>query len=261
MIKKFLKEVILVVIFSVISAVLSYLANSSLIFDKMILHGFLSENVNIPLIQDYCLWIGIVLSALFLSLNLIITKFQYDRVLEERNSLIKMNKDILSSSLGKRFLSDSSNFDIRIFIPKHLWLYKIADKLHIDKISKKFAIKNIDLIANQGVTKDLEFEVSPETEGLVGICYQTKAMVYDDNLEKTNNEIYKLNQNQIARTTSLKWSICCPVCDESNSVIAIIALDGKTKITINKEKEAALRDELLAFSRMLADSVPQLFKR
>ena len=55
MIKKFLKEVILVVIFSVISAVLSYLANSSLIFDKMILHGFLSENVNIPLIQDYCL--------------------------------------------------------------------------------------------------------------------------------------------------------------------------------------------------------------
>ena len=261
MINKIIKEILLVIIFSAIPSTLSYLANSSLVFDKLIQWRILSEGINVPLIQDYCLWIGIVFSAICLSLNLIITKIKYDGILDERNLLIKMNKDILSSSLGKRFLSDSSAFDIRIFIPKHLLLYKITDRLRINNISKKFIIKNVDLIANQGVTKDLQFEVSPKQEGLVGLCYHNKVMVYDDDLENTNNKNYSLNQNQISRTTNLKWSICCPVCDENDTVIAIIALDGKTKITIDKEKEVALRTDLLAFSRMLADSVPQLFKR
>ena len=172
-----------------------------------------------------------------------------------------MNKHILTSSLGRRFLSDSSSFDIRIFIPKNPLLYKILDKLHISNFKRKFAIKNIDLIAEQGITKNLQFEVYPNQEGLVGLCYKTKSMVYDDDLENTNDKIYQLNQNQISRTSNLKWSICCPVCDKTNSVVAIIALDGKTKITIDEKKEDTLRNELLAFSCLLYDSVPQLFKR
>lgn len=257
---KTLKTLIVTIVFSAIPAFLSYLASSSLIFDKLIQIGFLGETINIPLVQDYCLWIGIAFSAIFLSAKLFCTKQKYSHVLEQRNALIKMNKNILASSLGQRILSNSFAFDIRIFIPKHPFLYKILEKLHI-MINKKFIIKNIDLIAEQGTTMGLSFEVFPKQEGLVGACYSTKAMIYDDDLEHTNCEKYQLKQNQIARTSGLKWSICCPIFDESNVVVAVLALDGKTRIKIDKEKEAMLREEILVFSRMLYDSVPMLFKR
>ena len=95
----------------------------------------------------------------------------------------------------------------------------------------------------------------------MGLCYNTKAMVYDDDLEHTNDKNYHLNKSQIDRTSNLKWSICCPVLDKTETVVAVIALDGKTRITIDKEKETTLREEIVAFSCMLYDSVPQLFKR
>lgn len=198
--RKIARQILSVIFFSAISAFSSYLANSTLIFDELIKRGLIGENINIPIVQDYCLWIGVVFSALTLSLNLIVTKVKHDHILEKRNSLIKMIKNIMSSSLGKRFLSDSSTFDIRIFIPKYPVLYRIADNFGINLIRKKFIIKNIELIAEQGITKNLQFEVHPHQEGLVGICYNTKAMVYDDDLEHTNYKKYHLKQNQINRT-------------------------------------------------------------
>lgn len=85
MVLKIIKQIIFVVICSAISSMLSYLANSSLVFDKLIEWGIMQETVNIPLIQDYCLWIGIAFAAVVLSLNLIITKVRYDHMLEQRN--------------------------------------------------------------------------------------------------------------------------------------------------------------------------------
>lgn len=258
---KILKQIGIVIIVSAIPAFLSYMANSTLIFDKLISYGLIGESINIPLIQDYCLWISIVFSAVFLSLNLTVTKIKYDNILDQRNKLIKMNKKVLSTVLGKRFLSETSAFDIRIFVPKHPILYKVSDKIRILKMPKKFIVKNIDLISEQGITKDLQFEVYPKQEGLVGMCYNTKSIVYDDDLQNTNDKNYQLNQIQIDRTSDLKWSICCPICDKDNNVVSIIAIDGKTRIAIDDDKESALRENLPAFSYMLYDSVPQLFKR
>ena len=259
--RKVLRQIGTVIIVSAIPAFLSYMANSTLIFDKLISYGLIGESINIPLIQDYCLWISIAFSAFFLSLNLVVTKVKHDRIVDQRNKLIKMNKKVLSSALGKRFLSEPSAFDIRIFVPKYPTLYKVSDKMRIFKIPKKFIIKNIDLISDQGITKDLQFEVHPHEEGLVGMCYNTKSMVYDDDLQNTNDKIYQLNQTQIDRTSNLKWSICCPICDKGDNVVAIIAVDGKTRITIDDDKASTLKEELPAFSYMLYDSVPQLFKR
>lgn len=259
--KKIVLHIFSVFLFTAIPAFLSYMANSTLIFEKLINNNFLSENVNIGIAQDYCLWIGILLSAFFLSGRLILKCIQFDRAQEERNSLLQMNKEILSSALCKMCSPNQFDFDIRIFIPKYQLLYKLANYLHIKKIKQKFMIKNIDLIANTGITKNLEFEVYPHQEGLVGICYTKKALVYDDNLESTNNSDYNLDQTQISRTSNLKWSICCPIFADRDTVVAILALDGKSKITIKKENETALRDQLVGFSRFLFDSAPQLFRR
>lgn len=241
-------------------SILSYLSTSSLIFNKLIKIGLLDEKINIPLVQDYCLWIGIILSSFLLSLKLIITKIELNKTIEVRNALISMSKNLLTSSLGRKLLSNQSDYDIRIFIPKYPKIYKFLDLLHAE-YKRLFIIKNIEMIATEGITKDLEFEVSPKQIGLVGICYNKKAMVYDDDLEHTNESDYGLNQIQVSRTFNLKWSICCPIFNEKNEVIAIIALDGKTRIKIDKQKAASIRQELFAYSRMLYDNVPQLFER
>lgn len=252
---KIFKHIIYVLLTSGISALCSYLANSSLIFDKMVDWGIIADTKSIPVIQDYCLWIGILFSAVFISLNLIITTEKYLHTFEERNALLCMSKDILRSSL-------STDFDIRIFIPKHPLLYKIADFLHISNIKKKFIIKNIDSIAKVGLTRNLEFEVSPNPKGLVGLCYKQKSMIYDDDLEHTNEtEIYDLNSIQIKKTHNLKWIICCPVLGKSGEVAAIMSLDGKSKITINARKESEIKEELYTFSQTLYEYSPQFFKR
>lgn len=261
MIKNVVKVILPVIIFSAIPSVLSYLANSSFVFDKLQKNGWIGQAVNISEIQDFCLWVGIVFSALLLSLNLIITKFRRDSYLEQRNNLISMNKALLANALGPTFVSNEASFDIRIFIPKHRKLYRLYNLVKNTSFSRKYIIKNISIIAEKGSTKDLQFEVFPNPQGLVGECYKTKAIIYDDKLYETNDSNYRLDKAQIARTSDLKWSICCPVFEKNDIVVAIIALDGKTKITIDSEKENALRTHLSSFSQMLFDSVPQLFKR
>ena len=261
MVKKFVKVILPVILFSAIPAVLSYLANSSYIFDKLQKNGWIGKSINISEVQEYCLWIGIVLSAIFLSINLILTKLKRDSYYEQRNNLISMNKALLANALGSTFVSNEASFDIRIFIPKHKIRYRFYDWIKNTSFPRKYIIKNIGIIAEKGSTKDLQFEVYPKPQGLVGECYSTKAIIYDDRLFETNNTYYGLDNSQIARTSDLKWSICCPVFEKQDKIVAIIALDGKTKITIDSEKEDALRTHLSSFSQMLFDSVPQLFKR
>lgn len=100
----------------------------------------------------------------------------------------------------------------------------------------------------------------PEPQGLVGECYNRKRVLCDDNLENTN-PTYKLNKHQLTRIANLKWSICCPIFDSSDDVIAILALDGKNKITINATNKEEIGTQIVVFSRMLYDAVPQLFRR
>lgn len=258
---KFLKYLFQTVLVSALPAFLSYMASSELVFLKLIEKNIIGNAIDIPVVQDYCLWIGIFLSAIFLSGQLLLVKVKYDGTLEERNLLIGMSKDILAGTLGKLCFSNQPNFDVRIFIPKWPILYRLVEAIHIPNFKRKFVIKNIDLIAEQGTTKDLEFEVFPNQEGLVGLCYHYKSMVLDDDLEHSNSTEYNLGENQISRTSNLKWSICCPIFDANNTVVAIIALDGKSKITIAEENFPILNEHIVAFSRLLYDSVPQLFKR
>ena len=258
---KIAKIIVVVIVFTSIPALLSYVSNSDYFFTMLIDKGILSESFDFELIQDICLWVSIILSAWLLSFNLAKTEIKYERVLEQRNLLIKMSKDNLKTALVDKFSKEFSNFDIRIFIPKHPRWYSFLKLIHIKNHKISFIIKNIPQIASPGTTTDLEFEVFPNCQGLVGICYKEGIMYYDDNLAINNSVEYNLGSNQISRTSNLEWSICCPIFDSSNNVIAIIALDGTEKISINIEKEKELSKQIIVFSRMLYDAVPQLFRR
>ncbi len=254
-------RIILDIILTSIPAFLSYLASSTIFFDSLQQAGYLGQGVNIAYIQDCCLWIGIVLTAVLSTARLIYRQWKLDNSLKQRSSLIRMNKRILESSLSEKVSEGFANCDIRIFVPKHPLLYKLTSIQLFHNMKREFVIKNYDTIANEGTTRNLTFEVYPNVEGLVGKCYNKQSIIYDDNLKQTNSTNYGLNETQISRTTDLAWSICCPVFSGGNDVIAIVALDGKTPIHISNEVLTPLREEITVFSQMLSDSVPELFKK
>lgn len=245
--------------FSAIPAFCSYAANSDVFLPRLQAQGILGSTVNVPILQDTLLWIGIFLSVLLLGGSLSFSNTKRDAMEDQRNALIQMNKIILSSALSKCVGLENIDFDVRIFVPKHPHLYDIANFFGIP-VPKKFIIRNIALIARPGTTQKLQFEVFPKTEGLVGLCYSQKAMMYDDDLKNTNSVLYELGPTQIDQTSNLMWSICCPILREDNTVHAIIALDGKAKITLSDSAMRGFRKDIIAFSRLLYDAVPQLFR-
>ena len=255
---KTIKEFIKVLLATLVPSLLTYLANSDYFFQRLIEKRIIGESFNITQAQDVLLVLGIISSVLLLSVNLLISRIQYNKVIEQRDQFLIMNTEILKSALKPLGFGD---FDIRIFIPEHPIFYKILSLKKDVQGKKVFIIKNIQTMAKEGLTKNLQFEVQPHPQGLVGLCYEQKMICYDDNLENTNTTDYNLDNNQISRTSDLKWSICCPVFNNSEDIVAILALDGKTKMKIEKNQEKAIYDNVVCFSRLLFDASPNLFKR
>ena len=170
-----------------------------------------------------------------------------------------MLKTFFQSNLGQISGNSNISFDLRIFVPKRRvfhWIKRIFCK----NDEKWFYIRNIEPFASRDTTEHLRFRVEPNPQGLVGQAYATKAIVYDDNLPETNNSAYSLDQAQVNRTSNLLWSICVPVLDENNNVIAVMALDSnisKLNISENKDEIRSLTNTLAV---MMRDSVPEFFK-
>jgi len=254
-----MKKIILSLVYALIAVGLTYVSSSSYILPFLVEKGILGIAIDTERIKELCLFASMVFAGVFLPVSLCKAEIQRDNAIDQRNQLLKMTKNNFGITL-ERFSSNFSGFEIRFFIPKHPVLYSIEEKLGI-KHKKEFIIKNIDIIANQGATKGLSFEVSPNSQGLVGECYRQKSMVYDDMLAETNSINYSLQPKQLSRTSNLRWSICCPIIDEKDNVVAIMAFDGTKPITIKKEKTNELADHILTFSRVLYDAVPQMFRR
>lgn len=169
-----------------------------------------------------------------------------------------MVKTIFGSTLENILEKKPINFNMRIFVPvktpSYFWF----------KLTKRgtvcFEIKNIAPFARSDTTAHLRFRVTPNSQGLVGDCYCQKEIIYDDNLQQTNATNWNLEEMQIARTGSLLWSICIPIIDQSNSVIAVISLDSvDTPVDISAHR-AELAPFLMTFATLLHDSAPGLFK-
>ena len=95
----------------------------------------------------------------------------------------------------------------------------------------------------------------------MGDAYKSGSIVYDDKLSVTNSTEYSLEQTQLSRTSNLRWSICVPISNEKNEVIAVMAFDSdKSDLNIEKNKND-LKNLTNTLAIMMRDSVPELFKR
>lgn len=247
------------ILFSLVPATFTLLGTIKAL-DWLQKQGYIGSAVNIQVVKDVCSMLGIFTTFIFLTSNVIIHEIEEDKYKTQAKQLIKYNKDILTSALSEYLGKEYCNIDIRIFVPyKTVW-WRIAH-LFNKNMPLQFGIKNIEGLAEAGVTNNLKFQVSPQdkVQGLVGECYQQRKMIYDDNLQETNDKDYNLTDYQISKTNDLKFIIVCPVFSEARDIVAIVAFDCKHEIKINT-KEDKFSNAILNYTQQLYEYVPELFK-
>ena len=116
MYKKY-KIILSVILFTFIPALLAYSAKSVSFLDNLKVAGFIGQQVNLIVLKDYFLSAGIIFSSLLLSVNLAITTFKKNNMLEQRNLLIKLSKYIFLRGLEKTIGIPHIDMNIRIFVP------------------------------------------------------------------------------------------------------------------------------------------------
>lgn len=235
--KKILSIIVKGLIFSCIPALLTSLSTTNTL-DALQKAGYIGNAVNISKCKDVCTIISILLTFVLLTANLIIHEINEEKYRNQAQQLLKFNKDILVKTLSEHLGREYCDINIRIFVPYKNLYWRIAHYFN-KNIPLMFSIKNIDGLANAGLTSSLKFQVSPSEskQGLVGACYQERKIIYDDNLQETNNTDYNLSDFQKSKTSDLKFIIVCPVFNQNKNIDAIIAFDSKHEIKINKNED------------------------
>lgn len=255
------------VIFSLFPALFAYLGQSDNILDYLQKKQYVGIGVNINGLKDLCLVVSILLTFLLLTVNLICSQMRENAYKKQRLAFIKFNKEIFIKTLIDALGKEYANINIRIFVPDKpvLWhIKRLIAKLFRKNIKLFFKIKNIEGLAEPGLTNNLSFEVEPNHQGLVGECYQKHQMILDDNLEESNETNYNLNGYQINKTNNLKFILVCPLFDmnKNDEIKAIVAFDSTFPIKVDtKDKERILRRSVLNYTQQLQEYAPELFER
>lgn len=257
--KKTLTIIIKGIIFSFIPALFALLGTNNT-FSDLQLAGYIGQAVNIDKLKNWCSLIGVILTFALITVNLIAHEMEEEKYKRQSKQLLKYTKDILLNTLAEYLGKEYCNIDIRIFVPYKNLYWKIGHYFN-KNISLKFCIKNIEGLADAGLTENLKFKVTPAdcAQGLVGECYQQRKMVYDDNLQETNETEYNLTDYQKSKTKDLKFIIVCPIFSEKMDIDAIVAFDCKHDIKIN-EHEDKFTNAVLNYTQQLHEYVPGLFK-
>lgn len=253
-----LKIIFIFLCYTLIPGATAYLANSEFLFNLLIEANILSDQFNIPVAQEVCLIINVAFTILIIGPKIIIEERKLKSSKRETEDLYNMVKTIFGSTFESIVKKKPINFDMRIFVPMKTPSYFLS------RFSKKakiyFEIKNIAPFAKSDATAHLRFRVTPNPQGLVGDCYTQKEIIFDNNLQQTNSSSWNLEQAQIARTSSLLWSLCIPIIDQSSNVIAVIALDSTDTALDIAACRAELASFLMTYATLLHDSAPSLFK-
>lgn len=257
--KKFSKILIKGFLLSFIPALFTLLGTID-ILDRLQKNQYIGSAVNIQNIKDWCSIIGLVLTFIFLTISLIIHEIEEERYKTQSKQLLKYNKDIFTNAITEYLGREYCNIDIRIFVPNKPISWKIIHFFNKD-YPLKFIIRNFDGLAEAGMTNNLSFQVSPKdsAQGLVGDCYQKRKIIYDDNLQETNDTSYNLNDYQKSKTHDLKFIIVCPLFENGKDIKAIVAFDCKHKIKIEKKNDKFI-DAILNYTQQLYEYIPELFK-
>ena len=243
---------------ALIPAITAYLANSDTLYEYLKKVNILSDKVNVATVKECFLIVNIVFTAVLLAPQIILAERRTRNAEQKIDGLNNTLKQFVQNNFVHITKNENFSFDMRIFVHERS-IFQYIKKI-FGRSEMWFTIRNITPFASKDITEHLRFRVDPHPQGLVGEAYAGKSIVYDENLLQTNSVDYALDQLQVNRTSKLLWSICVPILDDSNNVIAVMAFDSTvSKLNIKEHKEE-IRTLTNAFAVMMHDSMPDLFK-
>ncbi|XCP85222.1 hypothetical protein ABXS75_19765 [Roseburia hominis] len=248
------------VIFSLIPALFSFLGSTN-VLEWAQKQQYVGAGIDVEFLKNAFSFLGISLTFVLLTSNLIMAEIKESIHRRQATELMKYTKEIMVAALTKSLGKEYCDINIRIFVPKRsIWL-NLKNFFSKEK-ELYFCIKNIDGLAEAGVTNNLKFQVLPEADkqGLVGECFSFRRMVYDDNLIISNEKDYNLNDYQKNKTSDLRFIIVCPTFSEDGNIDSIVAFDSKNEIKVTNENQEALSNLILNYTQQLHEKVPELFK-
>lgn len=244
---------------SLFPAICAYLSTDNNILVWLQTNKYLGENVDVELVRNVMYLASILLSILCLTIPYIIRDVECNEYKSQRDMLIKDNKDIFETTLKNELNLEHCKINVRIFVPKYTMISKIT-KIFNREAKLEYYIRNIEGLAEKDITENLKFSVFPKKQGLVGDCYQQRAVLYDDDLVNSNETEYRLTMRQIAKTNTLKFILTCPIFSDEEKIVAIVSLDSYDEIKIKDEKKDILRNLVLNYTQSLYECIPDLFK-
>lgn len=255
--------VIRTILLSLLPASFTYLGLSDNIIDYLKSNGYLGSNFNVTLTKH----VFTILSTLFVSVYLFYKHEKYIiriRTLEkQRRDLIIDNKVIFLQALVNKVENENlNNLHIRIWVEKSNFSYLVKKwfftKFNM-KFTKVFTIRNVEGLSTSDITNDLSFKVYPDWQGMVGLCYNERKIIYDQNVRSSKFD-YRLTDHQKTKINGTKFCMCAPIFTDKDEVISIISFDSESEIEIPNSKKKDFEDIVNIYSQRLYINCPEVFQ-
>jgi hypothetical protein len=226
---------------SLIPTMLIYLGKSDTFFKLLKDHSFIDSGTDVSTPQLYCFIIGVFWAGLITPVQLSKTKTKLEEKKRQFEELLSFNKELYFTSIKENLKKHNKKFSTRLFVPCkgfNAWFQKIWNKKII------FSLIERNGITDPINTKSLYFEVSPNTQGLVGKTCKEKAIVIDCNVDP---EKYNLTHYQKSKTNGVKFCTTAPIFNKNNQVIAVLAVDSNDEINFDEPEVEKWKDQIIYY--------------
>lgn len=262
---KRMKIILKVILFTALPSILSLAAKTNSFLDYMKLQGIIGANMNLPAVKDILLLFSIILSSFLLSLNLAITSLKKENIEAHRLGLIELCKYILFEGLETATGVEHIDMDINIYVPTRQKCSAIA-------YAAKALLKNMIIMRRELIqihvpglsrwqnNENLIFTLSPRLQGMEGNCFAKGKYIIEESFGKECFSKYNYSNKQQSLFAGIKFHMCCPVFDNSENVVAVMAFSSGQKYEFSKETSELLEIAIRGFCQSLYEKSPELFK-
>ena len=227
--------------FSFLAGLLIFIAKNDFIFEYLIEHEVLSEEVNVEGVQFYLFIIGISWAGLWLPIEHARLKSRQLKRQEKFIDLLSYNKESYFKLIKNKLKAHNVDFKVRVFRPqsgiKAYWNKKINGKTILELV-------NIAGISDEFHHATLHFEINgSEVQGLVGKCFSDKQLWVDLNTEHNN---YSLTEQHQTKIGDIKFCSAIPIFNADQSkVTAVLSVDSDHEFNFNNNDRREWKNHMI----------------
>lgn len=174
----------------------------------------------------------------------------YFRMEKEHNKLMTLNqnsvselKENLLTALRIDLGNPNLDFDVRVFTEDK---FKLVDWAH-DR--SYLVINNYRGLAESDALNGLRFRCDKNKwEGLVGLTYNRKEMVWDSDISNTEIDYHTTIEQQNA-TVGTRFVMCIPIIKGGDNVCAIVSFDSQEVVHIPEDERTKWRTLVVRFAQ------------